>query len=118
MNKTEQHKKAIIEALEKSLGVVTTACKKVGVGRTTFYGWLKDDPEFAQQVNDIQDIAIDFVESKLFKNIEKGKTAEIIFYLKSKAKKRGYVERQEITGADGMPTDFKIEIIDKIKDTD
>ena len=118
MNKTEQHKKAIIEALEKSLGVVTTACKKVGVGRTTFYGWLKDDPEFAQQVNEIQEIAIDFVESKLFKNIEKGKTAEIIFYLKSKAKKRGYVERQEITGADGMPTDFKIEIIDKIKDTD
>jgi hypothetical protein len=30
MNKTEQHKKATIEALEKSLGVVTTACKVVG----------------------------------------------------------------------------------------
>ena len=118
MNKTEQHKKAIIEALEKSLGVVTTACKSVGIGRTTFYGWMKDDPEFAQKVNDIQDIAIDFVESKLFKNIEKGKTAEIIFYLKSKGKKRGYVERQEITGADGMPNNFQIEIIDKIKDTD
>ncbi len=118
MNKTEQHKKAIIEALEKSLGVVTTACKKVGIGRTTFYGWLKDDPDFAEKVNDIQEIALDFVESKLFENIKDGKTAEMIFYLKSKGKKRGYVERQEITGADGMPTDFKIEIIDKIKDTD
>ena len=58
------------------------------------------------------------MESKLFENIKDGKTAEMIFYLKSKGKKRGYVERQEITGADGMPTDFKIEIIDKIKDTD
>ena len=45
MNKTEQHKKAIIDALEKSLGVVTTACKNVGIGRTTFYEWMKDDQE-------------------------------------------------------------------------
>ena len=33
MNKTEHHKKALLEALEKSLGVVTTACKIAGVGR-------------------------------------------------------------------------------------
>lgn len=118
MNKTEQHKKAILEALEKSLGVVTTACKKVGVGRTTFYGWLKEDEEFAEKVNDIQNIALDFVESKLFENIREGKTSEMIFYLKTKGKKRGYVERQEITGADGMPTNFQIEIIDNIEDTD
>ena len=118
MDKTEQHKKAILEALEKSLGVVTTACKKVGVGRTTFYGWLKEDKEFAEKVNDIQNIALDFVESKLFENIREGKTSEMIFYLKTKGKKRGYVERQEITGADGMPTNFQIEIIDNIEDTD
>jgi hypothetical protein len=118
MNKTEQHKKAILEALEKSLGVITTACKKVGVGRTTYYGWLNDDKDFADKVNDIQNIALDFVESKLFENIKQGKTSEMIFYLKTKGKKRGYVERQEITGADGMPTNFQIEIIDKIEDTD
>jgi predicted DNA-binding transcriptional regulator AlpA len=118
MNKTEQHKKAIIEALEKSLGVVSTACKTVGVGRTTFYGWLKDDPEFAQQVDDIQNIALDFVESKLFENIKQGKTSEMIFYLKTKGKKRGYIERQEITGADGTPTNFQIEIIGNTKSKD
>jgi phage antirepressor YoqD-like protein len=112
MNKTEQHKKAMIEALEKSLGVVTTACKVVGIGRTQFYQWLKDDDEFAQEVDDIQNIALDYVESKLFENIQKGKTSEMIFYLKTKGKKRGYIERQEITGADGMPTNFQIEIIE------
>lgn len=112
MNKTEQHKKAVIEALEKSLGVVTTACRTVGIGRTQFYNWLKDDEDFAKEVNDIQNIALDYVESKLFENIKKGKTSEMIFYLKTKGKKRGYVERQEITGADGMPTNFQIEIID------
>lgn len=112
MNKTEQHKKAIIEALEKSLGVVTTACKVVGIGRTQFYQWLKDDEEFAQEVDDIQNIALDFAESQLHKQIGDGSTAATIFYLKTKGKKRGYIERQEITGADGMPTNFQIEIIE------
>tara|TARA_R110000822_G_scaffold3060_1_gene13949 strand:+ start:391 stop:744 length:354 start_codon:yes stop_codon:yes gene_type:complete len=95
MNKTAQHKKAIIEALEKSLGVVTTACKKVGVGRTTFYGWLEDDAEFKKEVNDIQDLALDFVESQLFEQIKDSNTTATIFYLKTKGKKRGYVERIE-----------------------
>ena len=118
MDKTEQHKKAIIEALEKSLGVVTTACKTVGIGRTTFYGWLKEDEEFAKQVDDIQNITLDFAESQLHKQIKDGNTTATIFYLKTKGKNRGYIERQEITGADGMPTNFQIEIIDKSQDTD
>lgn len=111
-NRTEQHKKAIIEALEKSLGVVTTACKVVGIGRTQFYNWLKDDEEFAKEVDDIQNIALDYAESQLHKQIGDGSTAATIFYLKTKGKKRGYIERQEITGADGMPTNFQIEIIE------
>lgn len=95
MNKTEQHKKAIIEALEKSLGVVTTACKKVGIGRTQFYQWLKDDKEFAEQVDDIQNIALDFAESQLHKQIGEGNTSATIFYLKTKGKNRGYIQRVE-----------------------
>ena len=116
MNKTEHHKKAIIDALEKSLGVVTTACKNVGIGRTTFYEWMKDDQEFEQEVNEIQNIALDFAESQPHKQIGEGSTAATIFYLKTKGKKRGYIERQEITGADGMPNNFKVEIIDRIED--
>ena len=97
MNKTVQHKKAIIEALEKSLGVVTTACKKVGVGRSTFYLWIAEDIEFKKAVEDIQDIALDFAESQLHKQIGDGNTTATIFYLKTKGKKRGYLEGIDIT---------------------
>jgi hypothetical protein len=96
MNKTEHHKKALLDALEKSLGVVTTACKTSNVGRTTYYDWLKTDDDFKQQVESIQDIALDFAESQLHKQIGDGSTAATIFYLKTKGKNRGYVERQEI----------------------
>jgi hypothetical protein len=94
-NRTEQHKKAILEALEKSLGVVTTACKTVGIGRTQFYQWLKDDKEFKKQVDDISNITLDFAESQLHKQIKDGNTSATIFYLKTKGKNRGYIERTE-----------------------
>ena len=95
-NKIEHTKKALLEALEKSLGVVTTACKLVGVTRTTFYQYVKDDPEFAEAVKDIDDVTIDFAESQLHKQIKDGNTTATIFYLKTKGKKRGYVEKTEI----------------------
>tara|TARA_R100000781_G_C4081542_1_gene127919 strand:- start:64 stop:444 length:381 start_codon:yes stop_codon:yes gene_type:complete len=96
MNKTEQHKKAMLDALEKSLGIVTTACKKVGIGRTQYYQWLKDDAKFSLAVDDIQNIALDFAESKLHEQIGSGNTSATIFYLKTKGKKRGYIERSEL----------------------
>jgi hypothetical protein len=101
MNKTEQHKKAMLEALEKSLGVVTTACKKAGVGRTIHYEWLKNDPEYKAAVQDIQDITLDFAESQLHKQIQDGNTTATIFFLKTKGKQRGYVESQDINITQG-----------------
>ena len=93
-NKTELKKKTIMEALEKSLGVVTQACKIASISRTQYYQWLKDDPEFKRQTDDIAEIAIDFAESKLHSLISQENVPSTIFYLKTKGKKRGYVETQ------------------------
>ena len=105
------NKKAMIEALEKSLGVVTTACKSVGIARSTHYLWMTTDDEYKQAVEDISDVALDFAESQLHKQIQEGNSTSTIFYLKTKGKKRGYIERQEITGADGLPSNIQVEII-------
>ena len=91
----------MLEALEKSLGVVTTATKIVGIDRSTHYKWLASDKKYKKAVEEINNVALDYVESKLFKSIEKGRDAPIIFYLKTKGKNRGYIERQEITGLNG-----------------
>jgi isopentenyldiphosphate isomerase len=89
-------KKAMIEALIKSLGVVTTACKDVDIARQTHYRWLQEDEDYKKEVDAIGDMTIDFAESKLHEQINKGDTTSIIFFLKTKGKKRGYIERQEI----------------------
>jgi hypothetical protein len=89
-------KKAMIEALIKSLGIVTMACKTVDISRQTHYRWMQEDEKYKAEVEDISDIALDFAESKLHGLIDKGDTSANIFYLKTKGKKRGYVERSEM----------------------
>ena len=111
MDKTEQHKKAMLEALEKSLGVVTTACRSVGIGRTTHYLWIDKDPEYKKAVQDLENVALDYAETKLHSQITKENPTAIIFYLKTKGKKRGYVERQEISH-EGLKT-FEVEEVDE-----
>lgn len=86
----------MIGALQKSLGVVTTACKVVGIDRQTHYNWLETDTKYAEQVEAIKDIALDFAESQLHKRMQNGSDTAIIFYLKTQGKKRGYIEKQQI----------------------
>lgn len=94
--KTNILKTNLLEALEKSLGVVTTACKIVDCNRSTFYKYYNNDQEFRASVDELQNITLDFAESQLHQQIKDGNTTATIFYLKTKGKKRGYVERKEV----------------------
>jgi len=89
-NKTNTLKKKLLECLEKNMGLVSIACKQAGVSRTTHYEWLKCDEEYKQRNDEILEMKIDFVESKLIQNIQNNSTPEILYFLKCKAKDRGY----------------------------
>lgn len=95
-NRTEQSKKKALDALTESLGVVSTACDIAKISRTQFYHWLNEDEEFKKAVDEMEEVAIDFAESALHKQIKSGIPVSTIFYLKTRGKKRGYIERQEI----------------------
>jgi hypothetical protein len=86
----------MIEAMEKSLGIVTTACRSVGISRDTHYRYLREDDDYRRAIENIEGMALDLAESKLHQEILNGNTACIIFFLKTKGKKRGYVEKQEV----------------------
>ena len=112
MSKKEHNlkKDALLQALENSLGIVSTACNRSGISRSSFYKWYKEDEEFRKKVDEIDNLKLDFVESKLFKNIENEKEKSIIFYLQHKGHKRGYIQRQNINLTSNEEDIKKIEI--------
>lgn len=93
--KSDTLKKTLLECLDKSLGIVSHACKKANTTRKTFYQYCQEDANFKLEVDDIAEKAIDFAESKLLESIKNGSDTATIFYLKTKGKRRGYVERTE-----------------------
>lgn len=88
--KPEEYKKELLEALERSLGIVTAACKDVGVSRQTFYNWYNEDIDFKTKVDDLNNFTLDFVENQLLRKIKEGSERSILFYMKYKGRGRGY----------------------------
>ena len=84
-------------------GILSDIAANLGVERSTIYTWCNDDEQFAQALEDSRERFVDLAESNLRKlvagvpAIEKDENGEKRFA----GKKRGYVERQEVTGADG-----------------
>lgn len=113
---SDMRKRAMLEALKAKLGIVSAAAQSVGIHRDTHYDWMKKDNDYNLAVRIIGEAAIDFAEGKLFELIngvkvqypqKAGETqptvyirepnvAAVIFYLKTKAKHRGYVERFQL----------------------
>lgn len=115
---TAKMKSAMLEALKVSFGIIAHAAQQVGISRQTHYGWLEDDPEYKQSVVDLKEYKKDFIESKLIKLINEGDTAATIFAAKTQLKDRGYVERTELTGADGGPVQLPAITINVVKPED
>ena len=93
--------KQAIEAVKGSRGFITAIARRLNISRTQVYNLQNKWPKLAQAIADEREALKDFPESKLFSQIDEGNTTAIIFYLKTQAKDRGYIERQEISGPDG-----------------
>lgn len=91
-------KEAFIIAYKENFGNITIACESAGVGRGQYKSWCDKDPEFRTRLAEIEpeEIMLDFGEHKLMERIAKGDTLATMFLLKTKGKRRGYIERQEV----------------------
>lgn len=99
---SKKFRKDFIKVFRATLGNVTGTCRKMGVDVTTYYKWLDKFPEFRAECEQIKEQEVgDYIENALKLRIDAGDTTAIIFALKTRYKSRGYVERQEVTGADG-----------------
>ena len=119
---------------EANAGIIGGIASTLRVRRSTVYLWCSKYPEFRQALNDAREQFIDLAESNLRKLvagvpaietdengnkrfvgwIERPSETAIIFTLKTRGKKRGYVERSEVEADVNMKG--SINIRDWVKD--
>tara|TARA_R110002096_G_scaffold219113_4_gene407428 strand:+ start:1074 stop:1478 length:405 start_codon:yes stop_codon:yes gene_type:complete len=102
----------LIKALEAHGGLVSPTAEALGITRAAIYKRLKEDTTGRLQaaLDDIRESELDIAEYALKKNIRKGNSSDIRFFLETLGKGRGYVKRTETTGAEGGP--IKLDLSD------
>ncbi len=113
------------------MGNKTEISESLGIARKTLYEWIDKDDELHDAIKTQEEANIDFAESKLFERINgyehkdvhisnfKGEITttplikhyppdptSIIFFLKTRAKHRGYVEKQQIELSGDVIVDY------------
>lgn len=105
--KTERAKKKFAEVLRLNANNIAQTCRKLKISRNTYTKLYETDKAFKEEIDEVMEGVIDHVESKLHEQINEGNVPAIIFFLKSKAKHRGYVDRELDTGS-GVTQNFRI----------
>lgn len=107
LKKLKKKQRLFIEAFSKNAANISRACTAVGITRRTYYNWLENNDEFASIIDDINESQIDQAESLLKVRMNDGDTTALIFFLKTKGKSRGYVERVEQLSISKVQDDIK-----------
>lgn len=101
----KSHKKAIgpairkaemLKALIANHGRVCDACEKVGINRKTYAQWLREDPEFAREVDAMEETVNDWYEDAFKKLVKEGNPQAVIHSAKTRLRHRGYGEKLEV----------------------
>ena len=85
----------VAQAIKKSRGILTGAAQALGCSRQTVDNYIKKYKSVKDAYHEARETTIDFVETKLLKNIDSGDTTAMIFFLKTIGRGRGYMERVE-----------------------
>ena len=96
--RVSQDKQRVIETL-KNIPVISVACQKVGVGRSSFYRWKSQDRLFSKEANEAlqegKQLINDMAESQLISAIKDQNMTAIIYWLRNNHP--GYADRVELT---------------------
>ena len=110
---TTIRKSDIENAIKDSKGFISTIAKKLNCDWHTAKKAIETH-QLDEMLQNEKETLTDFVESKLIQNINDNDVTSIIFYLKTQAKKRGYVDKTEVQ-VEGKITNINITSADEAK---
>lgn len=95
----KKNKELIIEGLKKT-PIIQLVCEKVGIARSSFYRWRKEDKKFSEEVDKAiiegSHMINDMAESQLLSAIKDRNMTGIIFWLKNHH--RAYADKLRLSG--------------------
>lgn len=86
----------IIEAVAETKGLLTAAAPRAGVSYRTILRYSNEFASVKKAVLEAKEGMKDYTENQLYKAIKEHNLTAIIFYLKTQAKDRGYIEKSEV----------------------
>jgi transposase-like protein len=108
----------IIKALKETNGMIYLAARRLGCTPQTIYNRANRTQIIQQAIEDSRGEIVDLAEQKLRLAILAGEPWAVALTLKTLGKQRGYVERQEVTGANGDAVDVRVVKINMNETTD
>jgi hypothetical protein len=100
-DKSLKQKAALPEAYIKSGCNKAQAARMIGVRRRKIADWISKDDELRQIMEDIDESLLDMSESALMTHIVEGNPIANLFHLKTKGRKRGYIEQPRGGASEG-----------------
>ena len=97
-----------IKAIPGTAGIVSTIATRCGCDWHTAKKWIEGHPTIKAIYDDEREGILDLAEAKLIQAIKDGDLGAIKYYLGTQGKGRGYVERHEMTGADGKEVAIRV----------
>lgn len=94
-NQNRYTSREVVEAVHGSGGLVTEIARRLNCSRMTVYRYRDRFATVRDAIQEEKEGLRDLAEAELIRQIRGGNMTAIIFYLKTQAKERGYVERQE-----------------------
>ena len=90
--------KGVDAALRKAMGNRAAVGREFGVTRQAVMAMIGRHPQLQATVDEIEQTMLDNAETVFYKKVLDGDFAAVKWYLATKGKARGYVERQEVIG--------------------
>ena len=90
MRYSKEFKEKFIEQLKIYMNNVSRTCEAMKVPRPTFEFWKRHDKKFMEMLQESEARQVDYVESKLMSQIEKGNIRAIKYFLSTKGRKYGW----------------------------